>query len=97
MLVTGQTLSLLFTGYGVFTILLENHSRHEISITLAAGVYFVLSATCGVYMAFQEDFIEKLRANWWKFLFLGVVDVEGLYLQNVALKFTTITSNIVRI
>jgi len=88
---------MLLTGYGVFTILLDNHTGHDISITLASGVYFVLSATCGPYMAFQKGFVRKLKSNWWKFLFLGVVDVEGLYLQNLAFKHTTITSNMVRI
>ena len=95
-LVAGQTLSLLFTGTGVFTILLENHSGHNISITLASGVYFVLSITCGSCMALQKDFVKKLKANWWKFLFLGIVNVEGVYLQNLAYKYTTISSNTVR-
>ena len=37
-----------------------------------------------------KDFVKKLKANWWKFLFLGIVDAEGIYLQNMALKYITI-------
>ena len=89
-------MSLFFTGTEVFTILLRNHSGHSISITLVSGTYFVLSVTCGSCMALQKDFVKKLKANWWKFLFLGIVDAEGIYLQNVALKYTTISSSTVR-
>ena len=93
---TGQILSLLWTGCGVFTVLLDNHTGHEISVTLASGVYVVLSVTCGPYVAFQKDFTKKLKSNWWKFLFLGLVDVESVYIPNLAYKYTSISSNIVR-
>ena len=96
MLVAGQTMSFFFTGTEVFPILLRDHSGHNISITLVSGTYFVLSVTCGSCMALQKDFVKKLKANWWKFLFLGIVDAEGIYLQNMALKYTTISSSTVR-
>jgi len=88
-------LSLLWTGTGVFVILLDNHSKNEISTTLAVGVYFALSVTCGPYMALQRNFFTKLKSNWWKFLILGVADVQGAYLQNLSLKDTTVTSSMV--
>ncbi|XP_065908911.1 solute carrier family 35 member F2-like [Dysidea avara] len=94
-LVTGQMLSLLWTGTGVFVILLDNHTGRDISTTLAAGVYFVLSVTCGPYMALQRNFVAKVKANWWKFLILGIADVQGVYLQNLSLKDTTVTSSMV--
>ena len=89
-------LSLFWTGFGVFITLLDNHTGKDISTTLAAGVYFVLSATCGPYMALQRNFVAKLKSNWWKFIILGVADVQGAYLQNLSLKYTTVTSNMVR-
>lgn len=95
-LLAGQVLSLLWTGTGVFITLLDRHTRKDISTTLAAGIYFALSATCGPYMALQRNFVAKLKTNWWKFLILGVADVQGTYLQNLALKDTNITSALVR-
>ena len=94
-LVTGQILSSFWTGLGVFVILLDNHTGKDISTTLAAGVYFVLSLTCGPYMALQRNFVAKLKTNWWKFVILGITDVQGSYLQNLALKYTTVTSSMV--
>lgn len=95
-LLAGQALALLWTGTGVFVTLLDHHTRKDISTTLAAGVYFALSATFGLYMAFQRNFVAKLKTNWWKFLILGAVDVQGVHLQNLALKDTTITSALVK-
>ena len=92
----GQILSLFWTGFGVFVTLLDNHTGKDISTTLAAGVYFVLTVTCGPYMALQRNFVAKIKANWWKFIILGVSDVQGVYLQNLSLKYTTVTSNTVR-
>ena len=89
-------LSLLWTGNGVFVALLDDHTGKDISTTLTAGVYFVLSLTCGPYMALQRNFLAKLKANWWKFLILGITDVQGSYLQNLALKDTTVTSSMVK-
>jgi len=79
----------------VFVALLDNHTGKDISTTLAAVVYFVLSVTCGPYMALQRNFGAKLKANWWKFLIVGVTDVQGSYLQNLSLKDTTVTSSMV--
>ena len=93
---TGQLLALLWTGFGVFATLLDNHTRKDISATLAAGIFFVLAATCGPCMAVQRNFVAKLKANWWKFLILGIADVQGAYLQVLGLKYTTVTSNMVR-
>ncbi|XP_065908901.1 uncharacterized protein [Dysidea avara] len=40
-LISGQVLSLLVTGIGVFTTLLENHTGEDIPSTLTAGVFFL--------------------------------------------------------
>ena len=92
---TGQLLALLWTGFGVFAALLDKHTGEDISTTLAAGIYFVLAATCGLYMATQKNFVTKLKANWWKFLILGIADVQGAYLQVLGLKYITVTMNMV--
>ena len=94
-LITGQLLALLWTGFGVFATLLDNHTEQDISSTLAAGIYFVLAATCGPCMATQRNFVAKLKANWWKFLILGIADVQGAYLQVLGLRYTTVTINMV--
>ncbi|XP_065907126.1 solute carrier family 35 member F1-like isoform X2 [Dysidea avara] len=46
-------------------------------------------------MALQRNFVAKLKTNWWKFVILGITDVQGSYLQNLALKYTTVTSSMV--
>ncbi|XP_065908534.1 solute carrier family 35 member F2-like isoform X2 [Dysidea avara] len=46
-------------------------------------------------MALQKNFVTKLKANWWKFVILGIADVQGAYLQILGLKYTTVTSNMV--
>ena len=93
---TGQLLALLWTGFGVFAELLNNHTGKDISSTLAAGIFFILAATCGPVMAVKRDFVAKLKAYWWKFLILGIAGVQGDYLQILGLKYTTVTSNMVK-
>ncbi|XP_065907504.1 solute carrier family 35 member F2-like isoform X2 [Dysidea avara] len=92
-LMSGQVLSPLVTGIGVFTTLLENHTGEDISSTLTAGVFFLMSAILSPYIACRPDFLKKLRRYWWKCTIVAIGDVCGTYLQTLGFKFTSVASN----
>ena len=46
----------------------------------------------GVWLAVNKNFPTILKKNWWKYVILGVIDVEGNYLIILAYKYTTLTS-----
>ncbi|XP_065908206.1 solute carrier family 35 member F2-like isoform X2 [Dysidea avara] len=92
-LISGQVLSLLVTGLGVFATLLENHTGEDVSSTLTAGVFFILTACLGPYIACRPDFLKKLRHYWWKCTIVAIGDVYGTYLQTLGFKFTSVASN----
>ena len=89
----GQAVSLTVTGLGVFTTLLNDHTGKDISSTLTAGAYYILSATVLPYVAYKPGFVDKIKKHWWKFIFLGMADVYGTYLQTLAFKYTSVASN----
>lgn len=89
----GQLLSLLATGNGVFATLLGKHTGKDVSSTLTAGAYYILSATIGPYIACKTGFVDKIRQHWWKFLIIGLADVYGTYLQTLGYKYTSVASN----
>jgi len=92
-LLAGQAVSLPLTGVGVFATLLYDHTGRDISSTLTAGAYYVLSATILPYVAYKPGFVKKLKMHWWKFIFLGIGDVYGTYLQTLAFKYNSVASN----
>lgn len=92
-LVTGQITSLTLTGLGVFATLFDNLTGKDISTTLTAGAYFILSATAGIHMAYQPDFFDKLKQHWWKFMIIGLSDFYSTYLQTLAFSYTSVSSN----
>ena len=93
-LVAGQITSLTLTGIGVFTTLFDDHTGEDISTTFSAGAYFILSATAGPYVAYQPDFVSKLKRHWWKFVIIGLADFYSIYLQTLAFGYTSISSNL---
>ena len=83
-LVIGQVLSLVATGIGVFATLLHDLTGKDVSSTLTAGAFFILSATVGPYIACKPGFVDKIKQHWWKFIIVGLSDVCGTYLQTLA-------------
>jgi len=92
-LVVGQALSLMLTGIGVFATLLHHRTGKDVSSTLTAGAFFILSATVGPYIACKPGFVNNIKEHWWKFIIIGIVDVYGNYLHNVAYKYASVVSN----
>ena len=92
-LVIGQTLSIIITGMGVFATLFGDHTGKEVSTTMSAGAYFILSATAGPCVAYKAGFVDKLKQHWWKFLIIGLSDFYSTYLRTLALRYTSMSSN----
>ena len=90
---TGQILSLIITGLGVFGTLFGDHTGKDVSTTLSAGAYFILSGTAGPCVAYKEGFVDKLKQHWWKFLIIGLSDFYSTYLRTLALRYTSVSSN----
>ena len=90
-------LSLLLAGIGVFAALFANHSKRDVSTTLSAGIYLILTATAGPYVVFKPEFVGKLKQCWWKFLIIGFADFYSIYLQTLAFNYTSMSSTQVAI
>ncbi len=72
---------LLFTSYSV-----------EVPTTQAFLNYLLLGFLYGVPVVMRKDFCSILRKNWWKYIFLGLIDVEANYLIILAYKYTNLTT-----
>lgn len=88
----GQFLSVLLCGTGVTSQLLV--SRHDIAVptTQTFISYVLLGGVYGVPVAVRSDFLSVLRRNWWRYILLGVVDMEANFLIVLAYKYTNLTS-----
>jgi len=91
-LLLGQFLSALLCGTGVSSQLLFNKFSIEVPTTQAFLNYMLLGFIYGVPMATRKDFCSILRKNWWKYIFLGLVDVEANFLIILAYKYTNLTT-----
>lgn len=89
----GQLLSLFLCGTGVTSQLLES-SPYNISVpaTQTFLSYLSLGLVYGILVVVRSDFWTIFKNNWWKYIVLGVVDVEANYLVVLAYKYTNLTS-----
>ena len=91
-LVLGQFLSLMLCGTGLTSSLLEVRYSIAVPTSQAFINYILLGMVFGVWLALNKKFPTILKENWWKYVILGVIDVEGNYLIILAYKYTTLTS-----
>ena len=91
-LVLGQFLSLMLCGTGLTSSLLEIRYSIAVPTTQAFINYILLGMVFGVWLAISKKFLTILKKNWWKYVILGVIDVEGNYMIILAYKYTTLTS-----
>ena len=91
-LVLGQFLSLMLCGTGLTSSLLEIRYSIAVPTTQAFINYILLGTVFGVWLAISKKFLTILKKNWWKYVILGVIDVEGNYMIILAYKYTTLTS-----
>ena len=88
----GQILSLLLCGTGVTSQALENFYNIAVPTTQLFLTYFVLAIMFGPVLAVRKNFLKIIKENWWKYLILGVIDVEANFLVVLAYKYTTLIS-----
>ncbi len=91
-LVLGQVLSLLLCGTGVTSQLLQTSHSIHVPTTQSFINYTLLTAVFGVSLATRKDFMQVLWKNWWKYVILGVIDVEANYMIVRAYEYTNLTT-----
>lgn len=87
---------MLLCGTGVTSQALEYFYQIAIPTTQLFLTYVVLAGVFFPILALRKDFLTILKNNWWKYLILGVIDVEANFLFVLAYKYTTLTSIQVR-
>ena len=89
----GQILSLTLCGVGTTSAALAKWYNVRIPGFQAFLTYSVLALTAGTKLAFDSGrFREVIKKRGWKYILLGVVDVEANFLLVKAYTFTTLTS-----
>ena len=91
-LLLGQLLSVFLCATGTTSQLLEVKYSISVPTTQAFINYFLLGSVFGVTLAVRSDFLKVLWKNWWKYILLGVIDVEANYMIILAYKYTTLTT-----
>lgn len=91
-LVLGQFLSVLLCGTGVTSQLLASRHATSVPTTQTFITYILLGAIYGVLVVVKSDFLTIFWKNWWKYVILGVVDVEANFLVVLAYKYTNLTT-----
>ncbi|KAG9351434.1 hypothetical protein JZ751_022684 [Albula glossodonta] len=90
----GQALSMLICGTAVTCQYLAE-SKVETPMLQSFLNYALLLLTYTITLAFRkgdENILQILKTKWWKYLLLGVADVEANYTVVKAYQFTTLTS-----
>eukprot|EP00794_Sanderia_malayensis_P000161 gene161-773_t len=92
-IVCGQILSLTLCGFGTTSTALAKWYNIRVPAFQAFLTYSCLCITMGVRIVSDKNQIHHVvRARGWKYLILGLVDVEANFLLIKAYTFTTLTS-----
>ncbi|XP_023570029.1 solute carrier family 35 member F1 isoform X1 [Octodon degus] len=91
----GQVLSLLICGIGLTSKYLSEdfHANTPVfqSFLNYILLFLVYTTTLAVRQG-EENLLAILRRRWWKYLILGLIDLEANYLVVKAYQYTTLTS-----
>ncbi|MBN3309546.1 S35F2 protein, partial [Amia calva] len=91
----GQGLSVLICGTAVSSQYLTDVFKVYTPMLQSFIHYALLLLTYTSMLAFRkgnENLLQILKAKWWKYMLLGIIDVEANYMVVKAYQFTTITS-----
>ena len=92
-IICGQILSLTLCGVGTSSAALAKWYDVRVPGFQAFLTYTTLALTAGTKLAYDSNkFKEILKERGWKYLILGLADVEANYLLVKAYTFTTLTS-----
>ncbi|VCX42607.1 unnamed protein product [Gulo gulo] len=91
----GQVLSLLICGIGLTSKYLSEdfHANTPVfqSFLNYILLFLVYTTTLAVRQG-EENLLAILRRRWWKYMILGLIDLEANYLVVKAYQYTTLTS-----
>ncbi|XP_021467605.1 solute carrier family 35 member F1 [Oncorhynchus mykiss] len=94
-LALGQVLSLLVCGIGLTSKYLahEYHANTPVfqSFLNYILLFLVYTTTLAVRQG-EENLLAILKRRWWKYMILGLIDIEANYLVIKAYQYTTLTS-----
>ncbi|XP_032063320.1 solute carrier family 35 member F2 isoform X2 [Aythya fuligula] len=91
----GQMLSLFICGTAVTSQYLAEQYQVNTPMLQSFINYFLLLLVYTTILAFRTDgdsLLQILKQRWWKYLFLGLADVEANYTIVKAYQYTTLTS-----
>nr|XP_015197207.1 PREDICTED: solute carrier family 35 member F2 isoform X1 [Lepisosteus oculatus] len=94
-IVLGQWLSVLICGTAVTSQYLAQSFSVNTPMLQSFINYVLLFLTYTFALALRkgnENILQILKAKWWKYLLLGITDVEANYMVVKAYQFTTLTS-----
>uniref|UniRef100_A0A8C0JD57 Solute carrier family 35 member F1 n=1 Tax=Chelonoidis abingdonii TaxID=106734 RepID=A0A8C0JD57_CHEAB len=91
----GQVLSLLLCGIGLTSKYLSEdfHANTPVfqSFLNYILLFLVYTTTLAVRQG-EENLLAILKRRWWKYMILGIIDIEANYLVVKAYQYTTLTS-----
>lgn len=91
----GQMLSLCICGTAITSQYLAEKYKVNTPMFQSFLNYCLLFLVYTVMLAFQsgsDNLLDILRRKWWKYILLGLADVEANYLMVKAYQYTTLTS-----
>ncbi|KAI5090803.1 solute carrier family 35 member F1 [Silurus meridionalis] len=94
-LALGQVLSLLICGIGLTSKYLatDYHANTPVfQCFLNYILLFLVYTTTLAVRQGEENLLAILKRRWWKYMILGVIDIEANYLVIKAYQYTTLTS-----
>ncbi|KAB5550355.1 hypothetical protein PHYPO_G00052830 [Pangasianodon hypophthalmus] len=94
-LALGQGLSALICGTAVTSQYLATEFHLDIPMLQSCINYTLVCLTYTTALCFRkgdENILQILRTKWWKYLLLGLADVEANYAVVKAYQYTTLTS-----
>ena len=91
-LIGGQILSLLLCGTGTTSEALEQFSNITVPTTQLFFTYLLLALVYGPIVICKDNFLDILKHNWWKYILIGIIDVEANYFVVLAYKYTNVSS-----
>uniref|UniRef100_A0A8C4RNU7 Solute carrier family 35 member F1 n=1 Tax=Erpetoichthys calabaricus TaxID=27687 RepID=A0A8C4RNU7_ERPCA len=94
-LALGQVLSLLICGIGLTSKYLADDFQANTPVFQSFLNYILLFLVYTTTLAVrqgEENLLAILKRRWWKYMILGLIDIEANYLVIKAYQYTTLTS-----
>ena len=87
-----QVLSILLCATAVFNQILKSEFSFSSSVCQSYLAYLLLGIVFAPILAYRRGFLGILAANWWKYVLIALIGVEGNYVMVSAQGYTSLTS-----